>query len=55
MKTVPNDIVTTICRCLPQVLGNLDQDAIRKNSRLANSVRLLRFKVLPKLTKLDKQ
>ena len=55
MKTVPNDVVATLCRCLPQILDNLDTDAIRKSLRLTNSVRLLKHQVLPKLNKINNE
>lgn len=42
MKNVPNNTVATLCRCLPQILDNLDTDAIRKSLRLTNAVRLLK-------------
>lgn len=53
MRNVPNDIVATICRCLPQILDNLDHAAIRKSLRLTNAVRLLKHEVLPKLNKIN--
>ena len=55
MKTVPNDVVATLCRCLPQILDNLDTDAIRKSLRLTNSVRLLKHQNLPKLNKINNE
>ena len=53
MRNVPNDVVATICRCLPQILDNLDNAAIRKSLRLTNAVRLLKHEVLPKLNKIN--
>ena len=32
MRNVPNDVVATLCRCLPQILDNLDAAAIRKSN-----------------------
>lgn len=55
MKNVPNDVVATLCRCLPQILDNLDAEAIRKSLRLTNAVRLLKHQVLPKLNKLNNE
>jgi len=53
MRNVPNDVVATICRSLPQILDNLDTAAIRKSLRLTNAVRLLKHEVLPKLNKIN--
>lgn len=47
MRNVPNDVVATLCRCLPQILDNLDAAAIRKSLRLTNAVRLLKTKFYP--------
>lgn len=55
MKTVPNNAVSTICRCLPLLIDNLDADALRKSLRLKNAVRLLKHQVLPKLDKLNNE
>lgn len=46
MRNVPNDVVATLCRCLPQ---------IRKSLRLTNAVRLLKHEVLPKLNKINNE
>ncbi len=55
MKNVPNNTVATLCRCLPQILDNLDTDAIRKSLRLTNAVRLLKHEVLPKLNRINNE
>lgn len=55
MRNVPNDVVATLCRCLPQILDNLDAAAIRKSLRLTNTVRLLKHEVLPKLNKINNE
>lgn len=55
MRNVPNDVVATQCRCLPQILDNLDTAAIRKSLRLTNAVRLLKHEVLPKLNKINNE
>lgn len=55
MRNVPNDFVATLCRCLPQILDNLDAAAIRKSLRLTNAVRLLKHEVLPKLNKINNE
>lgn len=38
MRPVPNDIVSTLIRCLPQILENVQIDS--GNTRLINAVRL---------------
>lgn len=55
MRNVPNDVVATLCRCLPQILDNLDTAAIRKSLRLTNAVRLLKHEVLPQLNKINNE
>lgn len=55
MRNVPNDVVATLCRCLSQILDNLDAAAIRKSLRLTNAVRLLKHEVLPKLNKINNE
>lgn len=55
MRNVPNDVVATLCRCLLQILDNLDAAAIRKSLRLTNAVRLLKHEVLPKLNKINNE
>lgn len=55
MRNVPNDVVATLCRCLPQILDNLDAAAIRKSLQLTNAVRLLKHEVLPKLNKINNE
>lgn len=55
MRNVPNDVVATLCRCLPQILDNLDAAAIRKSLRLTNAVRLLKHEVLPNLNKINNE
>ena len=39
MRNVPNDVVATLCRYLPQILENLDAGAISKSLRLKKTVR----------------
>lgn len=55
MKNVPNSTVATLCRCIPQLLDNLNQNAVRKSLRLTNAVRLLKHEVLPKLNKINNE
>lgn len=43
MKTVPNSTVSTLLRCLPLILANLDGDAMKGNLRLYNAVRQTRI------------
>jgi len=39
MRSIPNDIVTTLLRCLPVILDNLNEEAVRNKLRLNNAVR----------------
>lgn len=52
MRTIPNDIVTTLIRTLPQILDNMDEEAVRKKLRLNNAVRLTRI-IIKRLKKLE--
>ncbi|HBO85812.1 MAG TPA: hypothetical protein DEG12_05125 [Alistipes sp.] len=51
MRPVPNDIVSTLIRCLPQILENVQID--RGNIRLVNAVRLTK-KIVPRLKKIER-
>lgn len=48
MRPVPNDIVSTLIRCLPQILENVQIDS--GNTRLINAVRLTK-RIIPRLQK----
>ena len=50
MKSVPNDILSTLIRCLPQILDNVQID--RGNIRLVNAVRLTK-RIIPRLKKIE--
>ena len=50
MRNVPNDIVSTLLRCLPIILDNVD--VRHGKTRLVNAVRLVR-KVIVKLEKIE--
>lgn len=50
MRNVPNDIVSTLLRCLPIILENVDVK--HGNTRLVNAVRLIK-KVIVKLSKIE--
>ena len=52
MRSVPNDIVSTLIRCLPQILENVQID--RGNIRLVNAVRLTK-KIVPRLKKIENE
>lgn len=49
MQQVPNDIVSTLIRCLPQILEAVQIDS--GNTRLINAVRLTK-KIIPRLKKI---
>ncbi len=52
MKSVPNDILSTLIRCLPQILDNVQID--RGNIRLVNAVRLTK-RIIPRLKKIENE
>lgn len=54
MKSVPNEVIKTLCRHLPLLLENIDKQSLRNNIRLINAVRVTKHKILPKLKKIDK-
>lgn len=54
MRQVPNDIISTLQRTLPIILGNLDEEAMKKNLRLYNAVRLTN-KILKRLNKIENE
>lgn len=43
MRSVSNSTISTLVRCIPLILSNLDEDAIRTNTRLYNAVRQVRI------------
>lgn len=53
MRSVPNNIVSELCRYLPMLLDNLDKSAVRKSLRLTNAVRVTKHQILPKLNKIN--
>lgn len=54
MKQVPNDIISTLVRSLPHILSNMDDEAVRHNTRLNNAVRLT-SKAYKRLKKIDEE
>lgn len=54
MRIIPNDIVTTLIRTLPQILDNMDEEAVRKKLRMNNAVRLTRI-VIKRLNKIENE
>ena len=52
MRPVPNDIVSTLIRCLPQILENVQIDS--GNTRLINAVRLTK-RIIPRLKKIENE
>lgn len=50
MRPMPNDIVSTLIRCLPQILENVQIDS--GNTRLINAVRLTK-RIIPRLKKIE--
>jgi|GEM_PF-443833 len=54
MRIVANDIVQTLLRSLPIILENMDNEAVRKNLRLNNAVRLVK-KIVKRLEKIENE
>lgn len=54
MRIVPNNVITTLLRCLPLIFANLNEDAMRANTRLYNAVRQIKI-ILKKLKKIDNE
>ena len=52
MRPVPNDIVSTLIRYLPQILENVQIDS--GNTRLINAVRLTK-RIIPRLKKIENE
>lgn len=55
MKSVPNEIIKTLCRHLPLILENVESKALRDNIRLTNAVRVTKHKIIPKLKRIDNE
>ena len=54
MRIVANDIVQTLLRSLPIILDNMNNEAVRKNLRLNNAVRLVK-KIVKRLEKIENE
>lgn len=54
MRIVANYIVQTLLRSLPIILDNMDNEAVRKNLRLNNAVRLVK-KIVKRLEKIENE
>lgn len=54
MRIVPNNVITTLLRCLPLIFAHLNEDAMRTNTRLYNAVRQTKI-ILNKLKKIDNE
>lgn len=52
MRPVPNDIVSTLIRYLPQILENVQIDS--GNTRRINAVRLTK-RIIPRLKKIENE
>jgi len=50
MRSISNSVVSTLIRCFPIILANLNEDAMRTNTRLYNAVRQTRI-IINKLKK----
>lgn len=54
MRTIPNDIVQTLLRTLPLILDNVDEEALHKQLRLNNAVRLTK-KIVKRLNTIENE
>lgn len=54
MRIVPNNVISTLLRCLPLILAHINKDAMRTNTRLYNAVRQTKI-ILNKLKKIDNE
>ena len=54
MRTIPNDIVQTLLRTFPIILGNVNEENIKKNLRLNNAIRLTR-KIVKRLNRIENE
>lgn len=54
MRMIPNDIVQTLLRTLPLILGNMNDEAVQKKLRLNNAVRLTK-KIVKRLEKIENE
>ena len=45
MRQIPNDILESMIRHLPLILDNLNDEAVRNNTKLNNAVRLSKINV----------
>ena len=53
MKSIPNNTVSELMRCLPMLLDNIDQAKSRDSLRLRNAIGKVRHEILPKLARLN--
>ena len=54
MRIISNSVVSTLVRCLPLILANLNEEAMRNNTRLYNAVRQTKI-IINKLKRLDNE
>lgn len=52
MKLISNSTISTLVRCLPLILANIDEEAMETNLRLFNAVRQIR-QIIKKLKKTE--
>ncbi len=52
MKLISNSTISTLVRCLPLIIDNMDEEAMRTNLRLFNAVRQIR-QITKKLKKTE--
>ena len=52
MRSISNSTITTLLRCLPLILDNLNEEAMRRSTRLYNAVRQTKI-IINKLKKIE--
>lgn len=54
MRSISNSTITTLLRCLPLILDNLNEETMRRSTRLYNAVRQTKI-ILNKLKQIDNE
>lgn len=52
MRSISNSTITTLLRCLPLILDNLNEEAMRRSTRLYNAVRQTKI-IINKLKRIE--
>lgn len=52
MRSISNSTITTLLRCLPLILDNLNEGSMRRSTRLYNAVRQTKI-IINKLKRIE--